>query len=146
MQLLRPNQFRWDYKTPYIQEVVSDGESVWLYDPELKQVTVRSLKSAFGASPAVLLASNSSLLKQFELNAITRKGNLDWLLVTPHNKQADIQKVFLGFYQDDLRAMTLFDAFGNKTDITFSQIERNPKISPKTFLFTPPADVDTVHE
>ena len=50
MQLQRPGKFRWDYKQPYVQLVVGDGEKVWLYDPELEQVTVRALGKVLGAS------------------------------------------------------------------------------------------------
>ena len=43
MQLQRPNKFRWDYKKPYEQQIVSDGKQVFLYDTELQQVTIREL-------------------------------------------------------------------------------------------------------
>ncbi|HEU4708283.1 MAG TPA: outer membrane lipoprotein chaperone LolA, partial [Methylophilaceae bacterium] len=58
MQLQRPGKFRWDYDKPYVQQIVGDGQKVWLYDPELSQVTVRSVSSALGSSPAALLAGS----------------------------------------------------------------------------------------
>ena len=56
MQLQRPGKFHWDYYKPYLQLIVGDGEKVWLYDPELNQVTVRALDKALGSSPAALLS------------------------------------------------------------------------------------------
>ncbi len=52
MQLQRPGKFRWDYKTPYVQLIVGDGHKVWMYDPDLNQVTVRTLDKILGTSPA----------------------------------------------------------------------------------------------
>ena len=56
MQLQRPNKFRWDYKKPYEQQIVSDGKQVFLFDTELQQVTIRDLSKTLGSSPAAMLA------------------------------------------------------------------------------------------
>ena len=65
MQLQRPGKFRWDYNKPYVQVIVGDGARVWLYDPELSQVTVRSLDQALGNTPAALLAGTKEMEKSF---------------------------------------------------------------------------------
>ncbi len=56
LTLSRPDRFRWDYREPYEQTIVADGRKLWLYDPDLQQVTVRSLEQGLGATPAMLLS------------------------------------------------------------------------------------------
>ena len=58
MVLARPDRFRWRYSEPYEQVIVSDGKAVWIYDADLKQVTVRPMGQAMAGSPALLLSSS----------------------------------------------------------------------------------------
>ena len=78
LQLLRPGKFRWDYNKPFPQEIVGDGEKVWLFDPELNQVTVRALTKALGSSPAALLSGSQDMEKSFNLKNQHRKDALEW--------------------------------------------------------------------
>lgn len=144
VQIQRPNQFRWDYTKPYQQQIVSNGEEVWLYDPELQQVSIYSLKKALGNTPAALLASGDDVESNFTIKEITRKGHLEWVLVTPKTQDGDINRVFLGFENNLLREMILHDAFGQTTNIVFSNLETNLRLRADTFLFTTPKGVDEV--
>ena len=126
MQLQRPNKFRWDYKKPFEQQIISDGTSVWLYDPELAQVTVRELSKALGASPAALLAGEDSLDKNFKLVTAYRKGNLEWVSTNPKDSEAGFSKISLGFKGELLQEMDMIDSFGHQTKIVFSNLQHNP--------------------
>jgi outer membrane lipoprotein carrier protein len=64
----RPGKLRWDIQKPYPQLVVGDGEKIWIYDTELKQVTVRKAGQAISGSPAALLSGNNDLEKNFTLS------------------------------------------------------------------------------
>jgi outer membrane lipoprotein carrier protein len=146
MQLQRPNKFRWDYKKPYEQQIVSDGNQVFLYDTELQQVTVRELSKTLGSSPAAMLAGGESVEKSFTLKNAVRKDGLTWVLALPKDKESGFERVLLGFKTDKLRKMELYDSFNHITHITFNEVERNPKLEDATFLFTPPKGVDVVGE
>ncbi len=146
MQLQRPNKFRWDYKKPYEQQIVSDGKDVFLYDTELQQVTVRQLSKTLGSSPAAMLAGGENVEKSFTLKNATRKDDLAWVLALPKDKESGFERVLLGFKADKLRKMEIYDSFNHITHITFSEVERNPKLEDATFLFTPPKGVDVVGE
>ena len=146
MQLQRPNKFRWDYKKPYEQQIVSDGKQVFLYDTELQQVTIRELSKSLGSSPAALLAGGEAVEKSFTLKNATRKDGLAWVLALPKDKESGFERVLLGFKADKLRKMELYDSFSHVTHITFDGVERNPTLQDATFLFTPPAGVDVVGE
>ncbi len=146
MQLKRPNKFRWDYNKPFEQQIISDGKQVWLYDTELAQVTVRELSRALGASPAALLAGEDSLDKNFKLVSAYRKDKLDWVSANPKDKDSGFDNISLGFKDDVLQEMIMLDSFGHLTKIVFTNLEANPVIDAKTFLFKPPKGVDVVGE
>src|SRR3546814_8663849 len=97
MQLQRPGKFRWDYGSPYVQQIIGDGGKVWLFDPELNQVTVRTVDKAIGSSPAALLAGSKEIEKSFELKDVGRQDELEWVLAIPKDKETGFEKVYLGF-------------------------------------------------
>ena len=150
MQLQRPNKFRWDYKKPYEQQIISDGKKVYLYDVDLAQVSVRDLSKALGSSPAAMLAGGDLVEKSFILKNATRRADqadtLSWVLALPKNKDSGFERVLLGFEYSNLKKMEIYDSFNHITAISFSEVIRNPKLKDTTFLFMPPAGVDVVSE
>ena len=142
----RPGKLRWDIQKPYAQLVVGDGEKIWIYDTELKQVTVRKAGQAIGSSPAALLSGNNDLEKNFTLNEAGEAEGLAWVEAVPKASDSGFEKVRLGFAGSDLKAMELQDSFGQTTLVRFSKIERNPPLPAATFKFTPPAGADVVGE
>jgi len=146
MQLLRPGKFRWDYNKPYPQEIVGDGERIWLYDPELNQVTVRNMSEAIGSSPAALLAGSKEVEKNFTLEDLPAKDKLAWVLARPKDRDSGFDEVRLGFGRNGLEQMQMQDSYGNTTSIRFSGLERNPRLDLQNFMFKPPAGADIVGE
>jgi outer membrane lipoprotein carrier protein len=146
MQLLRPGKFRWDYQKPYVQLIVGDGKKVWLYDPELNQVTVRTLDKILGSSPAALLAGSLDVEKIFELKDVGKQSELEWVEAIPRDKDGGFERVLLGFKGEQLAEMELHDNFNQTTVVEFINLERNPRLSPQAFKFKPPAGADVVGE
>lgn len=144
MHLQKPSKFRWDYNKPFVQIIVCDGEKVWLYDPDLSQVTVRSFSKTVGSSPAALLAGGKEMERLFTMKDTSRKGELEWVMAIPKVKETGFERAFLGFKDDALMEMELHDSFGNRTAIVFTNVENNPKLSAEIFKFTPPADADVL--
>ena len=147
MQLSRPGKFRWDYEKPYVQQIVGDVEKVWLFDPELNQVTVRALGKAIGSSPAALLAGAQEVERNFTLsNAMVRQDGLEWAEAVPKAEDSGFDRVLLGFKGDVLQKMELHDSFGHTTSIEFSKLERNPVLPAGNFRFKVPVGADVVGE
>jgi len=146
VQFQRPGKFRWLYDKPYEQVIVGDGEKLWIYDKDLNQVTRRNLDKALGSSPAALLAGADDVDKYFSLNAVGVKNKLDWLEVKPYNEDSLFEKVRMGFRGNMLEIMELFDHFGQRTKIKFSNLKRNPSSSPEIYTFTVPEGADVVTE
>ena len=147
MQFSRPGKFRWEYEKPYEQTIVGDGTKLWIYDKDLNQVTVRKLDLALGSSPAALLAGSNDIEKSYNLTSTGSQDGLDWIEAIPKNRDTTFEKIRLGFSKSGgLDAMELRDQFGQITVIKFSAIERNAKLAPEAFRFTPPKGADVISE
>ncbi len=144
MQFVRPGRFRWEYDKPYEQTIVGDGAKLWIYDKDLNQVTVRKLDKALGGSPAALLAGSNEIDKAYELTNLGPQEGLDWLEAIPKSKDTTFERIRLGFGKSGLEAMELRDQFAQTTVIKFANVERNPKIPPEAFRFTPPKGADVI--
>jgi outer membrane lipoprotein carrier protein len=146
MHFARPGKFRWEYEKPYEQVIVGDGTRLWIYDKDLNQVTVRKLDRALGGSPAALLAGSNEIDKIYNVTNIGTQEGLDWLEAVPKSKENAFERIRLGFNSGSLEAMELRDQFGQVTVIKFASFERNPKLSPELFRFTPPKGADVITE
>ena len=146
MEFARPGRFRWEYAKPYEQTIVGDGSRVWIYDKDLNQVTVRKLDRALGASPAALLAGSNEIEKSYALKAAGSEGGLDWLEAVPRTQDTAFERIRLGLGKAGLEAMELKDQFGQTTMIRFSDVQRNVKLAPESFRFTPPQGADVISE
>ena len=140
----RPGKFRWTYEKPFDQLIVGDGEKVWIYDRDLNQVIVRKLDAALGSTPAALLAGDNALEKNFTLVAGGEGNGLEFVDATPKAPESQFSRIRLGFADDLPRRMELTDAFGQTTELTFSDVKRNPKLAPDLFRFAPPHGADVV--
>lgn len=146
MQLKRPNKFRWDYRKPFEQQIMSDGQQVWLYDIDLAQVTIQPLSKVLGSSPAALLAGGVAIEDNFKLVNAARKSDLEWVSAQAKDKDSGFEKILLGFKAGKLQEMALIDNFGHQTQIIFTQSVNNPTIADKDFLFKIPKGVDVMGE
>ncbi len=145
MQFVRPGKFRWAYQKPYEQLIIGDGTRFWMYDVDLNQVTVKKLDAALGSSPAALLSGNNEIERGFELKEAGERDGLEWLEATPKSPDTSFEKIRMAFdAQSDLVVMELRDNFGQNTVLRFSNMKRNPQLSPQLFTFTPPKGADVL--
>ena len=142
----RPGRFRWQIRVPYEQLIVGDGTRVWIHDPDLNQVTVRSMGKALGSTPAALLAGDKDVERAFELANVGPVAGLEWLEARPRDRDAGFERIRLGMGRDGVEAMELYDHFGQTTLLQFSRFVRNPRLDPGDFRFTPPKGADVLGE
>jgi outer membrane lipoprotein carrier protein len=140
----RPGRFKWDVLKPYAQQIVSDGQQLFQFDPDLNQVTVRKVDQAIGSSPAAILFGAGSLEQSFAVTALPDKEGLSWLRAKPRNGEAGFVHVDLGFSSGLPARIILLDAFGQSTHIELSGIVPNPTLAAETFRFVPPPGADVV--
>jgi len=144
MVMQKPGLFRWDYAQPSEQVIVSDGERLWAYDVELEQITVRALDQALSATPLALLSGAAPIEDTFEVNSQEARDGLEWFVLRPKQEQAEFKQLRIAFQDQQLHIIELEDALNQRTQLTFTQLERNAAIDPAQFDFTPPPGVDVV--
>lgn len=144
--LHRPQRFRWDYTSPAPQLVVADGEHLWLYDPDLEQVTVRRLDEGLSSTPAMLLSGEGSLDDSFDVGAAYGEDGIDWVELAPRGEATDFSGLRVGFRDGELASMELIDALGQVTVINFEGLQVNEPLDPDLFVFVPPAGADVLRE
>ncbi|HEY8587422.1 MAG TPA: outer membrane lipoprotein chaperone LolA [Rhodanobacter sp.] len=144
LALQAPRQFRWDTQVPYQQTIVADGSRVWMYDPELEQVTVRVQSSEESHSPLTVLTDLKQMDRDFKVVERGEHDGLAWLRLTSTAKDPQFDYADLGFDAKGLARMTFRDQLGSTTDIRFSQWQRNAAIPPETFNFVPPQGADVI--
>ena len=142
----RPGRFRWTYAKPYAQLIVGDGAKVWIYDEDLKQVTVRRLDRALGSTPAALLAGSNEIERAFTLSDQGEKDGLEWVEARPREKESNFETIRMGFGFSGLETMELADSFGQTTVLKFTALRRNPKLNASLFKFVPPKGADVIGE
>jgi len=144
LALEAPRQFRWDTLTPYKQTIVADGSRVWMYDPELEQVTVRVQSTEEAHSPLTVLTDVKQVDRNFKVAEQGEHDGLLWLRLTSTAKDPQFDYADLGFDANGLARMTFRDQLGSTTDIRFSGWQRNAPIPASAFNFVPPKGADVI--
>ena len=144
MYLQRPGQFRWDYLEPYPQMIISNGRTLWLYDSELAQVTIKALDQSIENTPSMLLSSDEPLENHFDITELPGTEDKVWVELKPKSPDATFSNMRIVFVGEDLHSMELVDSFGQTTQIKFFLLRKNPSIEASRFEFTPPQGVDVV--
>jgi outer membrane lipoprotein carrier protein len=149
---MRPTRFRFDYVKPFPQVIVADGQTLWLYDADLEQVTARKQAQALGSTPAALVATAvdlSALQKEFTLEVQADSDGLQWVQATPKNRESTIQSVRMGLRtegaQVSLGKLEIFDAMGQRSVLSFERFEVNPAhLGVAEFNFAVPKGVSVI--
>lgn len=138
----RPGKFIWTYQKPYEQMLQADGETLYIYDKDLNQVTTRKLGNALGSSPAAILFGSNDLEQNFTLKEAGTKDGMEWLQATPKTKDTSFDQIGIGLKDGVPMAMELRDSFGQTSLLTFSNFEKNPPLKPGSFRFVTPKGAD----
>ncbi len=147
LAIKRPGKFRWDYAKPNEQVIVSDGKRIWLYDPELEQVTIRDADQTISGTPAMLLSgdgTNSNLKSNFQVEHVEHHEDMLVINLTPKRADADFKLVQLALHDNVLVAMSLTDKLSQTTLVEFKQFKRNASLSDAQFVFIAPKGVDVI--
>lgn len=152
-EFLRPNRFKFIYKKPFEQSIVADGQTLWLHDVDLNQVTSRKLAQVLNGTPAAVVAAAADLKgleADFSLTPLPERAGLQWVQAIPKTKDGQLQSISVGFKATDkgseLAMLEILDSFGQKSVMTFSQFEVNPALNAASFQFKPPAGADVIKQ
>lgn len=158
--------FRWEYNQPTTQEIVSDGETVWVYLPDNKQVIQSDIEMATQSrpeDPVTFLTGLGNLSRDFQIGWAEPNQDIEGnyvLDLRPRRPSPMIQRLLLVINRDSvipakrarsfgdvfpLLSSTVFDPSGNTTTIEFSGVRINRGVSDSVFRFILPAGVEVIH-
>ncbi len=146
MELKRPGMFRWVTEPPLEQELVSDGKKVWLYDPDLMQVTIQTMDERMTHTPALLLSGDVAQISDSFLIEYSENGSVSDFFLTPTANDTLFDSLRLSFKDGQIHDMQLTDAVGQRTNILFMSIRMNEALDDGHFTFNIPDDVDVIEE
>lgn len=142
----RPGKFIWTYQKPYEQLLQADGETLYIYDKDLNQVTTRKLGNALGSSPAAILFGSNDLEKNFTLSEAGERDGAEWLTAVPKTRDTTFEQIGIGLKGGVPVAMELKDQFGQVSLLKFTSFQRNPALGAQQFRFEVPKGADVVSQ
>ena len=145
MSVQRPNNFRWETKSPSQQLIVANGNSMWVYDKDLEQATKQAVDSQVGNTPALLLSGDPSKIDS-NFKITQPYDNKNYYVLYPKSANASFKSLSISFSGGKPVMMVLNDTLGQTTSIKFSAIKLNPSINASQFKFTPPKGVDIINQ
>ena len=144
----KPGRMRWIYTSPERKEFVSDGQKIYSYIPEDRQVTVSNVPSESEApTPVLFLAGKGDLVKDF--TAATAESPVAGsiaLKLTPRKSEPEYEYLIVAVDPATLqiRALTTRDRQGGESTLRFENLKENKGISDKDFAFRIPRGVDVI--
>lgn len=142
VSIQRPGKFAWIYREPYEQQIIADGEELWIYDVDLAQVTVKPMQSGLATAPIMLLMKQQPVETEFDVSEVGQRKYLYWIELVPKQQDMEFTRVYIGLENETIKAMELRDHFGQSTQIVFENLRTNMIFDPGTFHFEPPPGVD----
>ena len=146
VQLAKPGRFYWSTEQPFPQVLVSNGTTLWVYDPDLEQVTIQTLDERSTQSPAIILSGEASdLTKHFSINA-TETGKRVVFDLIPLQQDSLFEELSLDFVEGRISALQLTDSLGQKTRVDLTITQFNQPLDNQIFEFEVPPHVDVIQE
>ncbi|WP_024850806.1 outer membrane lipoprotein chaperone LolA [Hydrogenovibrio kuenenii] len=141
--LSRPGKLIWVYKKPDRQEIITDSLNLWVYEPDIDQVTVRPLTSVQTDFPLRWLLYNDRIESNFNIQPESIRGGVSWYNLTPKDSTF-FQSLEVAIKGDQLQQIWMYQSMDNVTKVKFTDIQQNPTIASNQFDFKPPEGVDVV--
>jgi outer membrane lipoprotein carrier protein len=143
--LRKPNLFRWTSEEPFPQVIVNDGTYLWIYDPDLMQVTRKPFDANGNSAPALILNGQIDRLgEDFSITLLHETGSETLFELLPREEQSTFTRIRLLFVDDQIGQLMLEDSLGQRTTIAFHNQQQNPSLAADLFSFDVPAGADLI--
>jgi outer membrane lipoprotein carrier protein len=143
----KPARMRWSYESPEPSLVVSDGETLWIYDPGFREAQRLPVEQGFLSGAAVqFLLGQGDMRREFAISQIgaCAPDRLQLELVPREPASYEKLRVVANPRTGDLAETEVHDLLGNVTAVAFSELEFNRDPAAATFRFDPPEGVTVV--
>lgn len=136
----QPDKMRWDYSSPDKQRLLTDGNTLWVYQPEEKVVYMRKLDAINSAKiPMQILAGKIDIKTQFKASLGTKEGKLLILELRPVVEGSGYEKTVLHIEEGsyNISRIDIVDLYGNITTLLLSNVNFNNKFKDSIFVYSP---------
>ena len=140
IQVAVPGRLRWEVEAPYPQLVLADGERLWVYDPDLLQVSVRPIESVNEAQQSLFIAGTDRFLADHRITAL----DATTYRLEPRSADSIFRDLVLRFEAERLAEMIISDHLDSLTTIRFTDVRTAIELDDAIFAFEIPPDVDVV--
>lgn len=146
MLLKKPDGFYWETLTPFPELIVTDGSTLWNYQPDLEQVVIEDWDSSRSELAAQLLSGNiESLDGDYTIENVTSsESEHQEFELTPRSADNVYQLISINFMRDELESIYLNSKNGQQTVWRFENVIRNRAISDAQFQFVPPENIEII--
>jgi outer membrane lipoprotein carrier protein len=137
---LKPGRMRWEYAPPNEQLLVTDGATVWLYDPILDNVTVQPLSGLTQGTPLAFLLGAGNLQQDFACRPFSQPppaDGLDYVELVPRQPIPALAYIQLGAQvrSGRIAALRMVDSQGNLREVRFADLRTDVPLKPQAFSF-----------
>lgn len=145
VELAHPGRFRWETADPFPQLVVSDGSTVWQYDPDLAQVVVRPFDRRADQIPSLLLSGEVAAVERlYEITSANGPSGVERFELVPRDESSPFARLAVQFRGGVLERLEITDALGQRTRVMFEGIRELATVDERRFRFETPPGVDEV--
>ena len=146
MMLKRPDGFYWETITPFPELVVTDGRSLWNYQPDLEQVVVEPWESSRSELAAKLLSGDTAgLTDEYDVALRNTDGTeFTEFVLTPLAPDSIYQQITLTFRDRTLEIIYIDSNNGQKTVWEFFDLVANAPLADSQFVFEIPPGVEVI--
>lgn len=138
LSLARPNYLYW-YLAESDSTLVSDGEYLWNYEPDLAQVVRTKIGNNDELNPLSVLTSSEVELKN---NFTISEDSTDTYVLQPLNGRASFKTMRICIKQGKIQELELIDELSQRASYKFTKLYTNLELSPTSFKLELPADVE----
>lgn len=143
----RPGLFYWETGAPLSQFIVSDGDTVEMYDPDLEQVTIHTLDDRIQSTPALLLSGEvGNLDESYEVSQRRLGEGTQEFTLTPRSADSLFISLRMTFFDGELQEMRMEDSLSQLSILSFDHIQLNETIDPSVFRLDYPEEVDVIRD
>ena len=141
-QVSQPNRLRWVVETPMPQQIIADGVTLWIYDPDLEQVIIQPFNDDIAATPAILFSGDLDQLDDAYFVTQLAEGRFE---LKPEQGGSLFDSMAIVFDGAKPASIALTDTLGQVTRISFTELDINPALSGDLFVFEAPDGVDVIN-
>jgi len=143
----RPGLFYWETHAPMSQFIVSDGDKVEVYDPDLEQVTVHKLDDQVQSTPALLLSGEVENLEEtYRVSSRQVSDDVREFTLEPKSEDSLFVSLRLKFFKNELQEMRMQDSLAQLSVLSFDHIQLNETVDKSAFKLEYPEDVDIIRD